>query len=622
MTHSPLQEIIALLRSDGTFSYCSPSFAAFVGWDADSLRTKTLDSLMHPDDVARIHDEMAHQKALGETVFDLEFRLVRRDGSSVWVDALIAPLEDPAQDDVRLLAIGRLIQRRHELDVSLIESRKPFESAFEYSPIGMALVSPEGQWLRSNRSVTRFLGYSAQELRGMTFQQITHPEDLDKDVHLLQKVLAGEIDTYTMEKRYFHKDGSIVWALLGATMIRDMEGKPLYFISQIEDITERKRIELELRMTSQRLQMALEGAQIGTWDWDIVTGEVVTDENWAKIIGYGLNEVDPNFEPWLSMIHPDDRDAVLQRLDDHLKGKTRTYVSEHRLRAKDGSWVWVLDRGRISERDAEGNPRRAVGIHMNITERKLVEQQAIELALERERVELLTKFIQIASHEFKTPLSIILSSLYLMNRTDNPATRSEKSLQIEAQVSRINQLLGMLEIQTRLDSQVSFKYLLISLTHLIHTRARKYQLDAASRGVALDFDLKPDMSPASIDESFLALAIDQLLDNALNHTTPGGSILFRTGEDDKDVWVEVIDSGTGIPAEAIPLVTQRFFRLDAAHSTPGFGLGLSIVDEIVRRHCGQLEIESALGAGSTFRIRLPRTANPVPEADPTHEHSA
>lgn len=596
------QEIVALIRKDGTFAYVSPSFCQLVDYRADELQSHTLESIMFSEDVDRTREEAEQQIGLGETVVDIEFRLVKRDGSLIWVDAFIAPLEDPNQDTVQLIAIGRIVSRRREFDLNLIESRKPFESAFEYSPIGMALVSPDGYWLRSNRSVTRFLGYSAQELRTMTFQQLTHPDDLTKDVHLVQKVLDGEIDTFTMEKRYFHKNGSIVWALLGTTMIRDSAGTPLYFISQIEDITERKRIEIELRTTSERLQLALEGAQIGTWDWDITTGEVFVDTHWANIIGFELGEVDPNYEPWLARLHPDDRDEVVRRLDEHLSGVTEAYVSEHRLKAKDGSWVWVLDSGRISERDADGRPTRAVGIHMNITERKLVEQQAIELALERERVELLTRFIRIASHEFKTPLSIILSSLYLLNRTNDIHARDEKSQQIEAQVNRINHLLSMLELQTKLDSKVPFKFHRVNLTLLVHARARRYERDAASQGVRLAFDLMTDIEDAMLDENYLSLALDQIVDNALNHTDAGDTITIRTGEDGGKVWVEIEDTGAGIPEEAIPLVTQRFFRLDAAHSTPGFGLGLSIVDDIVQRHEGQLIIRSTLGSGSTFRI--------------------
>jgi PAS domain S-box-containing protein len=121
-----------------------------------------------------------------------------------------------------------------------------FQNAFEHAAIGMALVAPDGSWLRVNRSVCEITGYSERELLERTFQDITHPDDLERDVAHAKKMLAGEIETYHMEKRYFHKNGSIVWVLLSVSLVRDDEGKPRFFISQIQDITRRKESEEQL----------------------------------------------------------------------------------------------------------------------------------------------------------------------------------------------------------------------------------------------------------------------------------------------------------------------------------------------------------------------------------------
>jgi PAS domain S-box-containing protein len=121
-----------------------------------------------------------------------------------------------------------------------------FQNAFEHATIGMALVAPDGLWLRVNRSVCQITGYSEAELLKRTFQDITHPDDLERDVAHAKKMLAGEIETYQMEKRYFHKNGSIVWVLLSVSLVRNDEGKPRFFISQIQDITRRKESEEQL----------------------------------------------------------------------------------------------------------------------------------------------------------------------------------------------------------------------------------------------------------------------------------------------------------------------------------------------------------------------------------------
>ncbi len=127
-----------------------------------------------------------------------------------------------------------------------LSSDSLFQSAFEFAAIGMALVSPEGKWLRVNRSVCNITGYNETEMLARTFQDITHPDDLESDLENVRRMLAGEIDTYQMEKRYFHRSGSIVWVLLSVSLVRTKSGEPLFFISQIQDITRQKTGEEEL----------------------------------------------------------------------------------------------------------------------------------------------------------------------------------------------------------------------------------------------------------------------------------------------------------------------------------------------------------------------------------------
>lgn len=124
-----------------------------------------------------------------------------------------------------------------------------FQSAFNFSSIGMAIVSPSGQWLMVNSSICSMFGYSEKELSEITFQNITHPDDLEQDLLLVKQVLNGEISTYQIEKRYIHKNGKIVWGLLSVSLITDVKGDPLYFISQIQDITQLKKAEKQLAET-------------------------------------------------------------------------------------------------------------------------------------------------------------------------------------------------------------------------------------------------------------------------------------------------------------------------------------------------------------------------------------
>lgn len=160
-----------------------------------------------------------------------------------------------------------------------LSSDSLFQSAFEFAAIGMALVSPEGKWLRVNRSVCKITGYNETELLARTFQDITHPDDLESDLENVRRLLARKIDTYQMEKRYFHKGGSIVWVLLSVSLVRTKSGEPLFFISQIQDITRQKASEEQLvNATAEVKRLQKQLLKICTW-----TKRIQVDGKWIPV---------------------------------------------------------------------------------------------------------------------------------------------------------------------------------------------------------------------------------------------------------------------------------------------------------------------------------------------------
>lgn len=143
--------------------------------------------------------------------------------------------------------VARTLRAKRRQDAVLRQAERRFRLSFENAPIGMALVAPDGTWLRVNRALCEIVGYPAEELLAKTFQDITHPDDLDADLAYVRRMLAGEIRTYSMQKRYLHAAGHPVWIRLSVSLVRHDDGSPLYFISQIEDITERKAADEALR---------------------------------------------------------------------------------------------------------------------------------------------------------------------------------------------------------------------------------------------------------------------------------------------------------------------------------------------------------------------------------------
>lgn len=178
---------------------------------------------------------------LGEK-FDEELEIITAKNNTRWIRTIGVPVFK----DGKCVRVYGLFQDIHEKNMAIEEKlikQQQFKSTFDHSAIGMAIVGMDGSWIQVNNSLLKILGYTRKELLQMSFQEITHPQDLNKDLKLLTSTIEGKRATYQMEKRYFHKNGSIIWALLSVSLVRNEDGKPLHFISQIVNISEAKESE-------------------------------------------------------------------------------------------------------------------------------------------------------------------------------------------------------------------------------------------------------------------------------------------------------------------------------------------------------------------------------------------
>jgi PAS domain S-box-containing protein len=253
-----------------------------------------------------------------------------------------------------------------------------FRAIFENAAVGIARVAPDGRWLEVNQRLCDIVGYSREELMTKPFADITHPDDLEQDFKAMRRMLAGEIDTYLSEKRYYRKGGSVVWINLNVSVMRKADGSPDYFISVIEDISARKRAEEKLLEREERLLLASRAAGLGVFEWDVQADRAVWEnERMYEIFGHtradGALSRAHLAEKY---IHPDDVAAFGQALADGMKTGRPFHVG-YRIRRKDGALRW-LDLYASFELARDSAPIRMIGVLADITERKKVEEKLRE----------------------------------------------------------------------------------------------------------------------------------------------------------------------------------------------------------------------------------------------------
>ncbi|MGH3145642.1 MAG: PAS domain S-box protein [Rubrobacter sp.] len=255
-----------------------------------------------------------------------------------WVRAFIYPLEDEAGNIREVILMHEDITERRLAEEALEHSEERFRATFEQAAVGMAQVSLDGRWLMVNQKLCEIVGYSAEEMDGLAFQDITHPADLESDLEHVRLLLAREIETYSMEKRYFRKDGSIVWIDLTVSLVRGATGEARYFVSVIEDISERKRTEEALEQSEELYRTVVEQAAENIY---LVDGQtrLILESNAALQNSLGYTAEDLKGMTLYDIV-ASDRNSVDQNIERIVEEGT-SFLGERQYRRRDGALVDV-----------------------------------------------------------------------------------------------------------------------------------------------------------------------------------------------------------------------------------------------------------------------------------------
>jgi len=544
------------------------SWAKFTGQSEAEYQGYGWAKAVHPDDQQPTIDAW-QQAVVTRSMFVFEHRLRRYDG--VWRTFSIRgiPVLDADGTTIReWVGVHTDITEHKQAESALRESEERFRGTFNQAAVGIAHVGIEGKWLLVNQKLCDIVGYTREELLTRTFQDITHPDDLDAGLEYVRRVLTNEIQTYSMEKRYIHKNGSFVWTNLTVSLIHE----PRYFIAVVEDITERKQAEEALRQSEEFSRRIIESTQDCIKVLDL-EGQLLS----MNVVGQKLMEISDITlllkTPWLKLWQGQDQEPRAA-MEAARAGGVGKFVGFCPTRTGTPKWWDVVVTPIL---DAAGRPERLLSVARDITERKQAEER-IEAALQEKEV-----FLKEIHHRVKNNLQIISSLLNLQSRSIQDKQHLEILKDSQSRV-RAMALIHEKLYQAKDLARINFAGYIRDLAANLF-RSYKGKSDIITLKSNIDNVL------VGIDAAVpCGLIINELVSNALKHAFPtdkkGEICISLSSNPDRKLVLVVSDNGVGLPTD-----------LDFQNTT---SLGLQLVSTLTAQLRGTVELNS--NGGTEFKI--------------------
>jgi len=374
--------LVDVARTDAgyefTFQQNNTAHQEQTGFSEDTMRGQTPRELLGDEQGAAVAENYRRCIEQGETI-EYEEQLTFPGGTSHWQTKL-TPISD-AGSITQLVGVARDISAQKEREREHQRTYRRFQTVLETMSAAVFLKDADGRYLLVNQACRDLFDVDKDPV-GMTDEDL-FPEEIAEqarsdDLRVLESGVQIEL-----EETIPTPAGESV-RLTRKSPVYDDAGEIVAVCGVSTNITEQKEREQALQRLKDRLELAVEGARLGIWDWDMTTDEVEFNEQWARMLGHEPDEIEPHLEEWERRVHPDDLDPVEDALTEHIAGESAYYDTEHRMRTATGEWKWIRDVGKVVERDADGEPVRAVGIHLDIDDRKRRER---ELERTREFIE-------------------------------------------------------------------------------------------------------------------------------------------------------------------------------------------------------------------------------------------
>jgi PAS domain S-box-containing protein len=595
---------------EGRLVDVNPAYCEMSGYTREELlkmRVSDVEANESPEETA------SHIRRVRERGFDrFDTRHRRKDGTIRVVSA-----------SVKVVGLGRGlivcsfqdVTELRRAEAAALEREAQLRAYFETPAVGVAITSPAKGWLRVNDRACAMLGYSREELSSKTWIELTHPDDVAADVGEFNRLVAGEIDRYSLDKRFIRKDGAILWTLLSVSCARRPDGSVEFFVAILKDIGQRRRAEFALRESEARFRVLANEAPVGIFQTDPQGQLAFVNPTFLTLTG--LSETGAIGSEMTEIAHPDDRDRVLEEWREAFSSGVN-FSSEYRHRLRDGKVIWIRAFG-APLKDGAGGMSGYVGALIDITEPRALQAQLAVTS----RLAAMGTLVAGVAHEINNPLAGEMAS---------QAMAAEEARKIADHLRRGGQLDRDLLLRYAVDvidllgdAQVGADRIArivkdlsvfgrpdlnrrpVRLCELVESALRWLPaLTAKGTTVRVECAAKFEVMAS---EGQLEQVIVNLVSNASLAIPAGrpGEITIRIGHGEHGMArLDVEDNGTGIAPDLIERVFDPFYSTRDVGK--GMGLGLPICHAIVTAHGGTLTATSVPGTGSTFRVELPTVA--------------
>ncbi len=598
-------DAVFVLDFDGRHLEWNQRAADLLGYTSAELSELTNSALVSPEEMTHSQQQLAALLSGGEVPV-YERRFIHKSGREIVTEVNLTLVRDVAGQPQYIQSIVRDITERKRAEMALRTSEERYRIISELMSDYAYLfrLEPDGtqvlEWVTD--SMTRVTGYTVDELLNQQLQLI-HPDDNAWVQADIQRAVAGEFIA-ACEYRIFDKMGQIRWIRIARHPIwDDAEQRVTRLYNVAQDITQGKEAEAALMQSEERFRLITQATTDGLYDCDLVAGTVWRNDWYVRYLG--LTSPISGRGVWAPALHPDDHDEILASHRTTLAGNANSWTGEYRLRGQDGNYRIFTDRTYIV-RDQQGRAIRAMGAVTDVTEAREHEQRALELRVQTERIEMLTKFIRAMSHDFRTPLTVINTSIYLLNRSNDPARQQLHLDKIQDQVGQLEKLIDGLRTMAILDSDDVFEFQPLDVNRLVEYVQTHEGPKCEEKGINLYVKTGTDLPRIFGDENWLHHALTSLVENAIQFTPSGNTITLRTDQQADCILVEVQDTGIGMTeAQQQAIFTPLYRAAEHRPADNGYGSGLPIAYKIINEHQGRIELESVPNQGTTFRILLP-----------------